>query len=120
MTAPSKLKPLFWVGSAKADLKALPTVVMSRLGFGLYLAQAGGRHPHAKVLRGFGSGDVVELVEDWSGNTYRAVYTVQFVGAIYVLHVFQKKSKHGIETPKADMALIKKRLKAARSHEASS
>ena len=79
-----------------------------------YLAQAGGKHEQAKPLHGFGSAGVLEIVEDWRGNAYRAVYTVRFDEAVFVLHVFQKKSTHGRETPKPDMDLIKDRLKAAR------
>ena len=70
-------------------------------------------HPDAKPLKGFGSAGILEIVEDWRGNAYRAVYTVRFANAIYVLHCFQKKAKHGIETPKPDMDLIRERLKEA-------
>lgn len=82
-------------------------------GFALYLAQMGGKHPQAKPLKGFGAADVLEVVEDDDGETYRAVYTVRFGHAVYVLHVFQKKSKRGIATSKADLDLIKKRLRDA-------
>ncbi|MDP1650109.1 MAG: type II toxin-antitoxin system RelE/ParE family toxin [Rubrivivax sp.] len=78
------------------------------------MAQAGGKHPDAKVLAGFGSAGVLEVVEDHRGSTYRAVYTVKFAGWIYVLHCFQKKSKSGVKTPKEDMDLIHARLKAAK------
>ena len=105
-------KPLEWVGSSKKDLKALPGEVMDVFGYALYLAQTGGRHPQSKPLHGLGSG-VVEVVEDWHGNTYRAVYTVRFPERVFVLHVFQKKSKSGIATPKPDIDLIRQRLKAA-------
>ncbi len=108
------LKPLVWVGGSKADLMAMPASVIDTFGFGLYLAQSGGKHPQAKVLRGFGSAGVLEIVEDWRGNTYRAVYTVQIGAVVYVLHVFQKKAARGISTPKPDLDLIKDRLKAAR------
>jgi phage-related protein len=114
MISSHKLKPLVWIGSSKSDLKALPASVVDTFGFGLYLAQSGGRHPQAKPLRGFGSAGVLEIIEDWRGETYRAVYTVQFEEAVYVLHVFQKKAKHGISTPKPDLDLIDDRLKAAR------
>lgn len=112
-TSPS-LKPLVWVASSKADLLRLPRRVVRAFGFALYSAQAGAKHPNAKPLRGFGSAAVLEVVEDFQGSTYRAVYTVHFRGAIFVLHVFQKKSKHGIATPKPDLDLIKDRLRAAR------
>jgi len=112
-TSPN-LKPLVWVASSKADLMRLPPRVVRKFGFGLYLAQSGKRHQDAKPLTGFGSADVLEIVEDWEGNAYRAVYTARFGAAIFVLHVFQKKSKHGIATPKPDIDLVKTRLKAAR------
>lgn len=106
-------RPLEWIGSSKKDLMALPAQVMDVFGYALYLAQTGGRHDQAKPLRGFGSAGVLEVVEDWRGDTYRAVYTVRYSARVFVLHVFQKKSKRGIETPKADIDLIKDRLKAA-------
>jgi len=85
--------------------------VQQVFGFALYHAQIGLLHPSAKPLKGFGSAGVVEIVEDRRGNTYRAVYTVRFTDAVYVLHCFEKKSKHGIETPKREMELIRARLK---------
>lgn len=111
--APGQLRPLEWIGSTKKDLKALPEEVMDVFGYALHLAQAGGRHSQAKPLRGFGSGGVLEIVEDSRGNAYRAVYTIRFEERVFVLHVFQKKSKSGIETPKPDRELIRKRLQAA-------
>lgn len=101
---------------SKKDLKALPDEVIDVFGYALHLAQTGGRHAQAKPLQGFASAGVLEVVEDWRGNTYRAVYTVRFEQRVYVLHVFQKKSKSGIATPKPDMNLIGKRLKVAASH----
>ena len=82
-------------------------------GFALSLAQAGDRHDSAKVLKGFGGTGVLEVVEDDAGGTYRAVYTVRFAEAVFVLHCFQKKSKRGIATPKEDMNIIHSRLKVA-------
>ena len=111
--APDQLKLLEWIGGSKKDLMALPDEVMDVFGYALHLAQAGGKHSQAKPLRGFGSGGVLEVVEDWRGNAYRAVYTVRFEERVFVLHVFQKKSKHGIETPKPDRDLIVKRLQVA-------
>jgi phage-related protein len=111
--APPDPKPLDWIGSSKRDLKALPEEVIDVFGYALYLAQIGGKHEQAKPLRGFGSAGVLEVVEDWRGDAYRAVYTVRFTVRIFVLHVFQKKSKSGAATPKADLELIKERLKAA-------
>ena len=106
-------KPLKWVGSAKRDLEGMPEDVQDVFGHAIDLAQAGGKHPDAKALSGFGSAAVLEVVEDFRGDTFRAVYTVKFAGWVYVLHCFQKKSKSGIKTPKEDLDLIKARLKAA-------
>lgn len=106
-------KRLEWIGSSKKDLKALPEEVIDVFGYALYLAQIGQKHEQAKPLRGFGSAGVLEVIEDRRGDTYRAVYTVRHVARVFVLHVFQKKSKSGIATPKPDLDLIKERLKAA-------
>jgi phage-related protein len=95
--------------------------VVREIGHALYVAQIGGKHPSAKPLTGdkeFKGAGVLEIVEDHDGSAYRAVYTVKFAGAIYVLHAFQKKSKRGIATPKSDIELIKRRLRAAREHHA--
>ena len=81
------------------------------MGYGLLLAQQGKQHTDAKPLRRFGGASVVEMIDDFDGNTYRAVYTVKFDDAVYVLHCFQKKSKKGIATPKSDIDLIKLRLR---------
>jgi len=110
---PLPLKRLSWVGSSKRDLLSLPDPVVDVLGYALYLAQAGRKHDQARPLKGFGSAGVVEIVEDWDRNTYRAVYTVQFERVVFVLHVFQKKSRRGTATPKADIDLIRERLKVA-------
>src|SRR5437867_408607 len=106
-------KPLFWVGSSRKDLRAFPQEVRQAVGFALWQAQMGGRHMDAKVLKGFGGAGVLEVVEDHDRNTFRAVYTLRFEGAVYVLHVFQKKSKTGIKTPTAEMETIRRRLKTA-------
>jgi len=110
---PPAPKPLIWMGSSKKDLRALPAGVVDVFGYALYLAQTGKRHDSAKVLRGFGDASVLEIIESHAGNAYRAAYTVRFAAAVIVLHVFQKKSKSGIETPKPDMDLIEDRLKKA-------
>lgn len=107
-------KPLFWIGSARKDLLAMPKAVQREFGFALHLAQIGTRHPNTKVLKGFGSVGVLEVVEDHATDTYRAVYTVRFSDAVFVLHCFKKKSIKGSETPKPDMELIRKRLDDAR------
>lgn len=105
------MKTIYWVASAKDDLDAMPAVVQDTFGFALHLAQAGHKHPDAKPLQGFGGGGVLEVVESWRGNAYRAVYTLKVADAVYVLHCFQKKSTKGAETPKPDMELIRDRLK---------
>ena len=109
----AEVKPLAWVGSAKRDLLALPEEVIDAFGYALYVAQTGKKHEKAKALHGFGSAGILEIVEDWQGNAYRAVYTVRFSAAVFVLHVFKKKAKQGIATPRQDMELIRERLKVA-------
>jgi phage-related protein len=116
MSSGASPKPLFWVGSSRKDLKAFPVDVRRVMGFALWQAQAGGKHREAWPLKGFGGAGVLEVVEDHDGNTYRAVYTVKFAGAVYVLHAFQKKSKKGIKTPKAALELIRARLRSAEEH----
>jgi len=106
-------KPLHWIGSAKRDFLAFPDPVKSDMGYALGLAQLGGKHPHAKPWKGEGPG-VFEIVESYAGDTYRALYTVRFEDAVYVLHAFQKKSPSGIRTANPDIALIHERLKRAR------
>ena len=110
----SSRKPVKWVSSSKRDLDGMPEDVKDVFGHAIDLAQSGGKHQDAKVMTGFGSAGVLEVVEDHQGDTYRAVYTVKFAGWVYVLHCFQKKSKSGIATPKPDMDLINVRLKAAK------
>lgn len=106
-------KPLIWIGSSKDDLVEFPARVRKEAGYALYLAQIGMKAPKAKPMRGFGGAGVLEIVEDHSGNTYRAVYTVKFTEVVFVLHAFQKKSKKGIATPKPDIDLIKRRIAVA-------
>jgi phage-related protein len=106
-------KPLAWLGSSKKDLMALPMGVRKFFGHALDFAQRGGQHNAAKVLKGFGGGGVLEIVANDQGSTYRAVYTVKFREVVFVLHVFRKKSKSGITTPKPDMEIIRERLKVA-------
>lgn len=93
----------------------MPDDVVDVFGFALHLAQNGKKHDQAKPLKGFGGAGVLEVVEDYQGDTFRAVYTVKIADAVYVLHCFQKKSKQGIETPKHEMDLIRGRLKAAQA-----
>lgn len=118
MNDKKEVKPLFWVGSSKNDLREFPEDVQDVMGYALYHAQIGEKHKDAKPLRGFGGAGVLEVVEDYDGDTYRAVYTVKLAGAVYVVHAFQKKSRRGSETPKSDMDLIKQRLKKAEEQHA--
>ena len=105
-------KPLFWVGSAKGDLLEFPEDVQDDIGVALSVAQFGGKHPKAKRWKGERP-RVLEIVEDHRGDTYRAVYTVKFDVAVYVLHAFQKKSPKGIKTAQTDVELVSRRLKSA-------
>jgi len=116
--ATAALKPLFWVGSAKGDLRKFPDEVQREMGYALYLAQTGSKHPDAKPLRGFGGAGVLEVVDDFDGSTFRTVYTVKLAGAVYALHAFQKKSRRGIETPKQEIELVRSRLRRALEHHA--
>ncbi len=106
-------KPLYWIASALKDLTRFPSEVQRIVGFALSAAQYGGKHPSAKPWKGEGPG-ILEVVKDHDGDTFRAVYTVRFADAVYVLHAFQKKSPHGVATRQSDIALIKERLKLAR------
>ena len=110
------LKPLAFVGSARKDLLKFPISVRKSIGRALMAAQLGKKSEQAKPLKGFGGSGVLEIVEDNDGDTYRAVYTVRFEGAVYVLHCFQKKSKSGVKTPKQDIELLKQRLNQAEQH----
>jgi phage-related protein len=112
------VKPLFFVGSARADLRGFPEEVKDAAGYALYLAQLGGKHPHAKPLKDFGGAGVLEVVENHAGDTYRIVYTVRFEHAIYVLHAFQKKSTRGIATPAREIERVRARLRQAEQHHA--
>lgn len=107
------LKPVVWIGSSRKDLRAFPRTVQRDMGIALLAVQYGIEPPSAKALKGFGGRSVLEVVEDHAGDTYRAVYTVRFEGAVYVLHAFQKKSKKGISTPRAEIELIRRRLREA-------
>jgi phage-related protein len=112
-------KPAEFVGSAKADLAEFPDDVKAVMGFAIFQAQTGGRHQRAKPLTGgkeFKGASVLEVVDDFDGDTYRAVYTVRFAGVVYVLHAFQKKSKSGIATPKSEIEIVKSRLLRAKEH----
>jgi phage-related protein len=109
-------KPCVFIGSSRKDLKRFPAKVRNRVGYALQQVQEGDEPLAAKALRGFGGRGVLELVEDFDGNTYRAVYTVRFASIVYVLHAFQKKAKKGIATPQREIELIKSRLREAEMH----
>jgi phage-related protein len=116
MASPSHPKPLFWMSSTQDDLRAFPQEVRQVMGYALYLAQVGDKHLDAKPLKGFAGAGVLEIVADYDGDAFRAVYTVRFADAIYVLHAFQKKSTRGIATPKREIERIRQRLKQAQAH----
>jgi phage-related protein len=111
MSDEPSLKPVVWMGSSRKDIREFPDKVQDHIGYALYVAQQGGRHRDVKTLTGFGGADVLEIVADHQGNTFRAVYTFRYEKVLYVLHAFQKKSKSGRETPQRDIELIKRRLK---------
>ncbi|MEK6711778.1 MAG: type II toxin-antitoxin system RelE/ParE family toxin [Nitrospinota bacterium] len=109
------------MGGSREDLRGFPPGVRREVGFALHFAQAGGKHPSSKPLKGFGGAGVLEVVADFRGGACRAVYTVRFGDAGYVLHTFQKKSKRGTATPRREMALIRERLRwAEEDHRAAS
>jgi phage-related protein len=109
----SNRKDLKWIGSSLEDLRQFPEDVKDKIGFALHIGQTGGKHHKTKPLKGFRGAGVLEIVDDFDGDTYRAIYTVRFEEAVYVLHVFQKKSKSGITTPPKEIEVIQVRLKAA-------
>jgi phage-related protein len=106
------IRPAVFVGTSRRDLQAFPAAVRLAIGQALFLAQLGDHPPRAKPLKGFGSG-VLEIRDNYDGDTYRAVYTVRFEGVLYVLHTFQKKSTRGIATPQRHLDLIRQRLRQA-------
>jgi phage-related protein len=110
------MKPVIWIGSSRRDLREMPQQVRRDVGQALYAAQQGVTDPAAKPLKGFGGARVMEIVERYRTDAYRAVYTAHFDNAVYVLHVFQKKSRSGIATPKQEIELIRRRLAEAERH----
>jgi phage-related protein len=110
------VRPIVWLGSSRRDLRAMPQQVRRDIGQALYAAQQGTTDPAAKPLKGFGGARVMEIVERYRTDAYRAVYTAHFENAVYVLHVFQKKSKTGIATPKHEIELIRRRFAEAERH----
>jgi len=111
----SARKPVVWMGRSRDDLRQFPKDVRVVMAYALLEAQDGKKHPDAKPLRGFDGAGVVEIVDDYDGDTYRGVYTVRFSEAVYVLHLFQKKSTHGIATPKREIDTIKRRFAEAQA-----
>lgn len=107
------MRPVVWLGSSRKDLRSFPEAVRRDIGQALYTAQLGETDPSAKPLQGFGGGSVVEIVAPHRGDTWRAVYTVRFEEAVYVLHAFQKKARRGIATPRSELDLIRQRLRDA-------
>lgn len=112
---PPRRRDLYWVGTSLQDLREFPAGVKEQMGHALHLAQMGDKSPDAKPLAGFGGAGVLEIVEDFDGDTYRAVYTVKLATGVYVLHAFQKKSHHGSRTDRRDVEMVKSRLKDAES-----
>jgi phage-related protein len=113
MADQSPPKPVIWIGTSLRDFRAMPKAVRGRMGYALYVAQCGGKHRDAKPMRGFSGAGVVEVVTDHRGDSFRSIYTVRFAQAVFVLHVFQKKSKTGIATPKTQIEMIRSRLQEA-------
>lgn len=116
--AANPAKPCFFVGSSREDLREMPEDVRDVFGKAIHQAQQGGKAGNAKPLHGYRGAGVLEVVDDYDSDTYRAIYTVRLAGAVYVLHAFQKKSKSGIATSKHDTDLIDSRLKDAEAHHA--
>lgn len=106
-------KPVIWVASSREDIRGFPEKVQDDVGYAPWFAQTDRKHDSVKPLKGFGGAGVLEIIESFDGNAYRAVYAVKFEGVIYVLHCFQKKSKRGRKTPKADRELVESRLRLA-------
>ena len=113
MVEQGAIRPLDFIGSSRVDLRKFPDEVKQDIGYALFEAQIGRQSEAAKPLKGFGGSGVLEIIERFDGETYRAVYTVKFREVVYVLHCFQKKSKSGIKTPQRDIELIHRRLRAA-------
>ena len=112
-SAKLKRRDLFWVGTTLDDVRAFPEEVRREVGHALHLAQLGEKSPSAKPLRGFKGAGVLEVLESFEGNSYRAVYTVRFASGVYALHAFQKKSHRGIATDRHDIELVTSRLREA-------
>lgn len=109
------MKKIIWIGSSYEDLQEFPQPVRSAVGYALFFAQTGKRHPHTKIFSGMGNASVIEIKENDVSGTYRLIYTVEIEEHVFVLHAFQKKSKSGIATPKQELNMIKNRLKEAKA-----
>nr|WP_276553090.1 type II toxin-antitoxin system RelE/ParE family toxin [Bradyrhizobium elkanii] len=105
------VKPTVFVGSSKKDLRAFPAAVRSEIGQSLFEAQLGEHPRNAKPLKGLSG--VLEIRDNFDGDTYRTVYTTRLEGVLYVLHAFQKKSTSGIATPQRHIDLVRQRLRDA-------
>ena len=108
-----RLKELIWISSSKKDLLKFSDDIVQSMGYGLYIAQKGGQAENTKALKGFGGANVIEIIDSDASGTYRVVYCVKMAEVVFVLNVFQKKSKHGIKTPQEEILLVKSRLKLA-------
>jgi phage-related protein len=113
MSPAPERKPLVFVGSCRKDLLEFPQPVRRTIGYALHIAEIGGKHPDTKTLKGHRGAGVLEVIEDYDGDTFRLVYTVRLKERVYALHAFQKKSKRGISTPKKELDLIERRLREA-------
>ena len=113
MESGSSQRQIAFVGSSLDDLRGFPEAVKDVVGYALWLAQNGDKHPSAKPLKGFAGASVLEIAEKYEGDAYRAVYTTSFDGIVYVLHAFKKKSARGIATPERHIDLVKRRLSVA-------
>ena len=111
-------RELVWVGPSLEDLRRFPEEVKDIMGYALHLAQSGEKHPDAKPLHGFGGAGVLEIVERYDTDAFRAVYTIRLATAVFVLHAFQKKAKQRAATPRRDIDLIRRRLADAEAFDA--
>lgn len=103
-------KELIWLFSSKKDLREMPDDVQDVFGYALHLAQYGERHRRAKPFNIKGEPGLIEIVDDYNGDTYRAIYTVRYTNTVYVIHCFQKKSTSGIKTPQQEVDTVRARL----------
>lgn len=109
------MRKVIWIGSSYEDLKEFPTPVRNAMGYALFLAQDGKKHPNAKILSGMGNAKIIEIKQNDQSGTYRLIYTLEIEEHVFVLHAFQKKSKSGIATPKKEIDIIKNRLKEVKA-----